>query len=418
MRKWSWTLAMGLGALSSGCAGVAETDSQPAPESEEVTFELSDGAMTTGQLDFPLQGQPPFPGVLLIQGSGVSDRDETVINGDGSIDRPFLQIANELTQRGLAVFRFDKRGVCRPALLCDAEALSAQTPNLLSRDATLAYEQMRASRFIDGTRTAVLGHSEGTWLAPLVAGHHPEIRALALLGTGLGPMHVLQATQVTLPLLGAARYDADADGALTFEELTPTGAAEAARLLERLRPVGRIFLFRYASDSSTLEPIALNDRLDSDGNGALDLVGEVRLAYESFLEHIDEPLTAIERYADPGVLPIAAAMFASTATSQKLLAAYLAQPMDSNLRAILGTTSRPRLLIANGENDDQTPAASAQLLYDALSDANYPVDLKIYPGLSHGLSPQTDIFSEYNFRLESGPLTDIGEFLAESLRRP
>ncbi|MEO8179521.1 MAG: hypothetical protein ABI895_11880 [Deltaproteobacteria bacterium] len=418
MRKWSWTLAMGIGALSSGCAGVVEADSQPAPESEEVTFELSDGVMTTGQFDFPQQGQPPFPGVLLIQGSDVADRDETVVYADGSIDRPFLQITNELTERGLAVFRFDKRGVCRPALLCDAAALSEQTPDLLSRDATRAYERMIASSFIDGTHTAVLGHSEGTWLAPLVAGNHPEIGALALIGTGLGPMHVLQATQVTLPLLGAAGYDADGDGALTFEELTPRGAAETSRLLEHLRPVGRIFLFQYAGHSSTLEPIALNARLDSDGNGALALVGEVRLAYESFLEHIDDPLIAIERYADPGILPIAAAMFASAGTSQKLLAAYLAQPMDSNLRSILAATSRPRVLIANGEYDDQTPAASAQLLYDALSAANYPADLRIYPGLSHGLSLQADAFSEYNFRMESGPLTDIGEFLAESLRRP
>jgi acetyl esterase/lipase len=434
MQTWLRGLGMGMAASAAvlGCAAAGEEPSDscslqtaaqlgaalvrgPSVASEEVGFQLSDGSCTTGQFDYPLAGQPPFPAVLLLAGSGATDRDETVMAEDGSVDRPFVQISEELTQRGLAVFRFDKRGVCRPGRLCDADALAGQTLDSLSGDATAAYERMLDNPWIAPERTAVLGHSEGTWLAPFVAQSHPEVRALVLMGTGLGPMHVLQATQVTLPLLGASAYDANGDGALTFGELTANTGPQANRLLERLRPVGRLFLFRYGGTSPALQPVALNARLDLNADGALDLVKEIRLAYEAFLAKIDEPLSAVESYADPGVVPIAAALLASETSSRRLHAAYLGLPMDSNLRALLGATGRPRVFIANGENDDQTPASSAQLLHDALSAADYPAILKIYPGLSHGLSPQSDIFASYGFRIEPVPLADIGAFLEESL---
>lgn len=433
MKTWPWKLTTLSSAALLACAaegegssdacrsqspllGASVLDGSSTAASDEVRFQLSDGTCTTGQFDYPPAGQPPFPAVLLLQGSGVTDRDETVFEEDGSVDRPFAQISAELTERGMAVFRFDKRGVCRPARLCDPEALSAQTLDSLGRDATAAYERMLGNRWVDPERTAVLGHSEGTWLAPVVAQSHPEVRALVLIGTGLGPMHVLQSTQVTLPLLGASVYDANGDGALTFDELTSGTSSQADRLLERLRAVGRLFLFRYAGTAPALQPVALNARLDLNGDGALDLVTEVRLAYEAFLASFDDPLSAVERYADPGVVPVAAALLASEEQSRRLHESYLGLPIDSNLRAILRATGNPRVLIANGEYDDQTPAASAQLLQDALSAVDYPATLKIFPGLSHGLSPQADIFASYGFRIEPGPLADIGAFLDETLR--
>ena len=41
--------------------------------------------------------------------------------------RPFDLIANNLTSRGLAVFRYDKRGVCPLSQLCDPAAYAAQS---------------------------------------------------------------------------------------------------------------------------------------------------------------------------------------------------------------------------------------------------------------------------------------------------
>jgi pimeloyl-ACP methyl ester carboxylesterase len=63
----------------------------------------------------------------------------------------------------------------------------------------LAYARMIAHPLIDATRTAVLGHSEGTWLTPALPNRFPQIQALVLISTGLGVMHALSFTQVTLP---------------------------------------------------------------------------------------------------------------------------------------------------------------------------------------------------------------------------
>jgi len=172
--------------------------------SEDVSFGLSGGVTTYGQFDYPADGVAPFPAVLLIQGSGPTDRHETILDPDGAVRQPFIQISNELTRRGMAVFRYDKRGVCPPSTICDAVAYAAQTKPVLIEDAALAYARMVANPRVDANRTAVLGHSEGSWLAPALPYRFPGIRALVLIGAGLGPMHVLSFSQVTLPLLGLA----------------------------------------------------------------------------------------------------------------------------------------------------------------------------------------------------------------------
>ena len=50
------------------------------------------------------KGEGPFPVVVLLQGSGASDKDESV----GNL-KPFRDLAEGLAERGIAVYRFDKR---------------------------------------------------------------------------------------------------------------------------------------------------------------------------------------------------------------------------------------------------------------------------------------------------------------------
>ena len=55
-----------------------------------------------------------FPGVLLIQGTGPTDQNETlglVLKNQPPPPQPLLQIAKYLSGRGFAVLRYDKRGV-------------------------------------------------------------------------------------------------------------------------------------------------------------------------------------------------------------------------------------------------------------------------------------------------------------------
>ena len=55
-----------------------------------------------------------FPGVLLISGSGANDKNGTLgfVHRYGPKPlRPYLQIAQYLSERGFAVLRYDKRGI-------------------------------------------------------------------------------------------------------------------------------------------------------------------------------------------------------------------------------------------------------------------------------------------------------------------
>ena len=80
----------------------------------DLVIDLGEGLMTDAQLTFPAVGDGPFPGVLLLHGSGNIDMDgylspEVSDTENGS--RILLQIAEHLSDRGFAVLRYNKRGV-------------------------------------------------------------------------------------------------------------------------------------------------------------------------------------------------------------------------------------------------------------------------------------------------------------------
>jgi dienelactone hydrolase len=381
---------------------------------EVVEFALSGGVTTHGQFDYPASGVPPYPAVLLIQGSGPIDRHETFIEPDGTVRRPFDLIAEALTSRGLAVFRYDKRGVCPPSQVCDPAAYTAQSKPVLTEDAALAYAHMIANPLVDAKHTAVLGHSEGTWLAPALPDRFPGIRALVLISTGIGVMHALSFTQVTLPLLGVAPYDTSDDGALGLDEVPLADLVAMARFQERIRVQGQLLLLQYEGSGSDLRPVGLNPRLDLNGDGKIDFLTELRPVYEAFFASIASPLAVIEQYADPAILPLAQAAFAE-GFEAGMYASYQAEPLDENLRTLIALPRRPSILIVNGEHDDQTPASSAQLLGQGLAEAGFTVTTRIYPGLSHVLSPQADIFAPYGADMQAEPIAEVGNWLIEAL---
>lgn len=58
-----------------------------------------------GTLTIPKEDKP-VPAVILVSGSGPQDRNETVMG-----HRPFLVLSDHLTRQGIAVLRFDDRGI-------------------------------------------------------------------------------------------------------------------------------------------------------------------------------------------------------------------------------------------------------------------------------------------------------------------
>lgn len=71
---------------------------------EDISFPGPSGILA-GTITYP-DTQGPFPALILITGSGLQDRDETILG-----HKPFLVIADALTKQGFAVLRLDDRGI-------------------------------------------------------------------------------------------------------------------------------------------------------------------------------------------------------------------------------------------------------------------------------------------------------------------
>jgi len=133
-------------------------------EESEVTVGSGEWALP-GTLTMP-KGDGPFPAVLLVHGSGPSNRDEEL-----GPNKPFKDLAWGLASRGIAVLRYDKRSkVYQSKILADPKLEAAMTVrDETIDDALAAAELLRKTPKIDGRRVFILGHSLGGFLMPRIA---------------------------------------------------------------------------------------------------------------------------------------------------------------------------------------------------------------------------------------------------------
>lgn len=145
---------------------------KPYPYREEgVTFANPKAQISlAGTLTLP-SGQGPFPGAILIAGSGPHDRDENVAG-----HRPFLVLADHLTRKGIAVLRYDKRGIGKSTGNYD----QATTEDFAS-DATAAVEYLKSRKEINAKKIGLIGHSEGGLIAPMLASRSSDVAWIVLL---------------------------------------------------------------------------------------------------------------------------------------------------------------------------------------------------------------------------------------------
>ena len=154
-----------------------QTPKKPYPyPAEDVTFEnKTAGIKLAGTLTLP-KGDGPFPAVVLISGSGAQDRDETLFG-----HKPFLVIADHFARNGIAVLRFDDRGVGKSGGKQEG-ATSAD----FATDAHAAVKYLQGRKEIDPKRIGLMGHSEGGLIAPMVAADHPDDVGFIVLLAGPG----------------------------------------------------------------------------------------------------------------------------------------------------------------------------------------------------------------------------------------
>ncbi|MGH7582945.1 MAG: alpha/beta hydrolase family protein [Gemmatimonadales bacterium] len=138
----------------------------------DVTVREPGGITLGGTLTLPKGVIQPVPAAVTITGSGQEDRDEYIPLAGNY--RPFRQIADTLGRRGIAVLRLDDRMVGASGGPLGTSADYAQ-----DIEAALAYLRTRPE--IDSNRLALIGHSEGGMIAPMVAVADPRVTAIVLL---------------------------------------------------------------------------------------------------------------------------------------------------------------------------------------------------------------------------------------------
>jgi uncharacterized protein len=191
---------------------------------------LGNGIKTNARLNLPAIGDGPFPGVLLVHGSGPLDMNETlgyvhINNETGSIEyppsRPFYQIAEYLTERGFAVLQYDKRGVGANFTLLDSNVWENATFDDLKQDAERALDVLVQQPEVDSNNVTLVGHSEGTMIAPRVAIDNPgKVNNIVLMGSVAQNMRPLLYFQVVIkPVLYSQQVlDHNHNGMISLQE--------------------------------------------------------------------------------------------------------------------------------------------------------------------------------------------------------
>lgn len=208
---------------------------------EEVTFKSDAGGVTlAGTFSMPDE-EGPHPAVVLLQGSGDNGRDYTYRG-----HKFFLVLADHLTRHGIAVLRYDLRGVDE-----SEGRLSGASLEDLARDAASALRFLKERPSTEAGSVGLIGHSMGGMIAPWIHGQFEETAFLGLLAPLSLPGHRVLSQQ-------RARI-ADAAGA---------SAAEVDSIRKQSRRVFEILRSdRDSADvASQLQPIlreggAQNDRL-------------------------------------------------------------------------------------------------------------------------------------------------------------
>jgi fermentation-respiration switch protein FrsA (DUF1100 family) len=213
----------------------------------EVTIPHRFGHTLAGTLTLPprpaaADGKPSprLPAVVLVSGSGPQDRDETIFG-----HKPFLILADALSRAGIAVLRYDDRGVGK-----STGNFSSATSHDFATDCDEATEWLRGQPDIDPSRIGIIGHSEGGLIAPMVAKWQWEegdpataVRFVVLLaGPGVSGAEVLEVQMRKLMASGGAT--AEEIESVSVLQIAAMNALREEKTNEELTPLVRLLVAR------------------------------------------------------------------------------------------------------------------------------------------------------------------------------
>ena len=202
------------------------------------------------------EGAGPFPAAVLITGSGPQDRDQTLLG-----HKSFAVLADHLTRRGVAVLRYDDRGVGR-----SSGDFAAATSADFATDASAAVRFLLMRPEIHRDGIGFIGHSEGGMVAQIAAVSDADLDFIVLLAApGTNMMQLAQSQE---RLLGLSQGVSEEDLARmqpvmtdVFTAVARSASAEDARARVRavLTPAALVTLKATESRREQLVQQLAND---------------------------------------------------------------------------------------------------------------------------------------------------------------
>ncbi|MDR0267245.1 alpha/beta fold hydrolase [Paenibacillus sp.] len=116
-----------------------------------------------------------IPAVVMVHGSGPSNMDEKIGN-----NYPFKDIAEGLSEKGIAVLRYDKRTFVYGKEMRNDTGISVKEETI--EDAILAASFLRNDSRIDANKIFIVGHSLGGMLAPRIDVEGGKFAGIVIMG--------------------------------------------------------------------------------------------------------------------------------------------------------------------------------------------------------------------------------------------
>ena len=180
---------------------------------KEIVFKNSfDGTELAGTLTLP-DPTGKVPAVLLVHGSGPHNRNLEFMDNK----KLFKDLAEYLTTNGIAVLRYDKRGVG----MSTGQFLPYDMENF-KNDAIAGIKYLKTVGQIDTSKIGVIGISQGGLVVQMMAAQSPDINFAVMLGSpGIWGKDFIYSTQKEITKAAGFKEEDIKDMTVIFDQLWP-----------------------------------------------------------------------------------------------------------------------------------------------------------------------------------------------------